>query len=54
MYMYVSGFLNKSLGLDLGLIPDANFKVFVSVLVLTLLENQLSWPCLGLGKNVLV
>ena len=40
-----AGFLNKSLGLDLGLVPDANFKGLVLVLVLTLF---LKINCLGL------
>ena len=47
----MAGFLNKSLGHDLSLVPDANFKVLVSVL--TLLQNRLSWQnCLDLGFSL--
>ena len=49
-----SMFLGKSLGLDLSLVPDANFKVLISVLILTLLENRLSRSYLALGKNILI
>ena len=47
------GFLSQSLGLDLGLVPDTNFKALVSVL--TLLENRLPWfwqKCLFLGLGL--
>ena len=60
MAHFAPGFLNKSLGPDLGLIPDANFKVLVSSLSLNSFRKSvilvLSWfwqKCLDLGLQTI-